>query len=317
MPDWTKDAKGIEDITILLFPRFSNHCLANAVEPLRAANELLNREAYRWRFVTLDGAAVTSSSGLPVLPEVALANHPGGDALFVVTSYDAPALASAKTRQALRAAAGRFRLLAGLDTGSWLLAHAGLLDAHRATIHPAELAAFSEAFDTVEAVPDRFVHDGNRITCGGAMTAFDLVLDMLRRGHGEALRLDVAAFFLEPSIRPAPPLLTHQAASPLLASALAAMFAEIEAPVAIPTLAKRLRVSDRTLARAFLAEFGAPPATVYRRLRLNVARDYARAGRMPVSEIAVRCGYKNAAAMTRAFTQEFGTPPTAIRKTSK
>ncbi|MEM9426336.1 MAG: GlxA family transcriptional regulator [Pseudomonadota bacterium] len=317
MPQWTKDANGTEDVTILLFPRFSNHCLANTVEPLRAANELLDRDAYRWRFVTPDGAAVTSSSGLPVLPEGALADHPGGDTLFVVASYDAPALATPATKRALRAAAKRFRVLAGLDTGSWLLAHAGLLDGHRATIHPAELTAFSEAFDTIDAVTDRFVRDGDRITCGGAMTAFDLVLDMLRRRHGEALRLDVAAFFLEPSVRPAPLLLTHQVTSPLLASTLATMFAEIETPVAIPALANRLGVSDRTLARAFLAEFGAPPAAVYRRLRLSVARDYARAGRMPVSEIAVRCGYRNAAAMTRAFTREFGIPPTAFRTTPK
>ena len=29
-----------QEIVVLLLPNFSNHCLANAIEPFRAANEL-------------------------------------------------------------------------------------------------------------------------------------------------------------------------------------------------------------------------------------------------------------------------------------
>jgi AraC family carnitine catabolism transcriptional activator len=39
-----------ELVVPLLFPGFSNLCLANAVEPLRAANTLARRPLYRWRF---------------------------------------------------------------------------------------------------------------------------------------------------------------------------------------------------------------------------------------------------------------------------
>lgn len=64
MQKWISGSGETHDVCVLLFPRFSNHCLANAIEPFRATNVLLTREAYRWRFVTLDGEAVVSSSGL-------------------------------------------------------------------------------------------------------------------------------------------------------------------------------------------------------------------------------------------------------------
>ena len=61
--------------------------------------------------------------------------------------------------------------IGGLDTGSHLLARAGLLDGYRATIHWQELDAFEEEFPKVESVSDRFVIDRSRITAGGATTA--------------------------------------------------------------------------------------------------------------------------------------------------
>jgi AraC family transcriptional regulator, carnitine catabolism transcriptional activator len=108
-----------------LFDRFSNHCLANAIEPLRAANTFAGRTLYRWSFLSLDGAQVTSSSGLPVQPDTTLARHPGGDYLFLMPSYGFRDQAGPATARALRSAARRFGALVGMDTGAWLLAAAG------------------------------------------------------------------------------------------------------------------------------------------------------------------------------------------------
>jgi transcriptional regulator GlxA family with amidase domain len=58
---------------------------------------------------------------------------------------------------------------------------------------------------------------------------------------------------------------------------------------------------------------GAAPQQVYRRIRLIVARKHVLETVLPVSEIALRCGYQDASAMTRAFKAEFGTTPRALR----
>jgi transcriptional regulator GlxA family with amidase domain len=65
-----------------------------------------------------------------------------------------------------------------------------------------------------------------------------------------------------------------------------------------------------------LAELGATPAVVYRRLRLNLARKLVVDTDLSVSEVALRSGYADPAAMTRAFRAEFATTPQALRKGS-
>ncbi|MEO1106069.1 MAG: AraC family transcriptional regulator, partial [Pseudomonadota bacterium] len=184
-----------------------------------AANEFLMREAYRWDFVTLDGAAVKSSSGLPVLPSCRLRDHPGGAFLFVVSSYDVRSFATQATSRALRAAARRFQRIAAMDTGAWLMANAGLLGGAKATIHWDELTAFSETFGEVEAVAERYVIEDQRITCGGAMAAFDLALDLIGRTHGEALRLEVAALFLHQATEAPQDRIHRHRTSPLVENA--------------------------------------------------------------------------------------------------
>ena len=118
------------DIGILLFPEFSNLCLANAVEPLRAANSLARRPLYRWHFLGMQSGTIHSSSKLPVHIDTRLSAYGGGDILLVMPSYGHLAHATPATLAALRACAPRNQMMVGLDTGSWLLGAAGLLDGY-------------------------------------------------------------------------------------------------------------------------------------------------------------------------------------------
>ncbi len=313
MPDWRRLHRQSRRVGVLLFPRFSMHCLANAVEPLRAANSLSARELYVWQFLTVDGQPVTSSSGLPVTPDASL-GQASGDLLFLMPSYDVRRLANAATSRALRAASRRFGTLVGMDMGSWLLAAADLLAGHRATIHWEEFEAFSEAFPEVESVKKRLVMDRDRWSCGGAMTAFDLMLRMIAKDHGEALRLEVAALFMQGEADAALPEM--RTGSDLVAAAVATMRDRLEDPIRIADLARSLGVGQRKLESVFRRQLGAPPRTVYRRLRLVAARRYVEQTRLSVAEIAIRCGYADPASMTRAFSAEFGETPRKIRSAS-
>lgn len=317
MRNWCAPPSEPQEVAVLLFPQFSNHCLANAIEPLRAVNELLMREVYRWSFVTLDGTGVESSSGLPVTPNTRLRDHPGGAFLFVLSSGGVRRFATDATARALTSAASRFDCIVGMDTGAWLMARAGLLDGATATIHWDEFTAFSEAFSEIEVVTGRFVRDAARITCGGAMTAFDLALDLIRRAHGEALRLEVSAYFLHQSAEQPGDRALRARASTLVEAGIALMSANLEKPLKIGTVAARLGTTQRTLARAFRADLGAPPKTAYKRLRLTAARRYAQQSGYSIAEIALRCGYTDAASMTRAFVEQFGQPPSVFRTVSR
>jgi len=302
-------------VGVLLFDRFSNHCLANAVEPLRACNSMLGRAAYAWDYLTLDGKTVASSSGLPVSPSGSLGQSGTGDVLFLLPSYEFRTFAPAAARP-LQAAARRYRVLVGMDAGSWLLAHAGLLPGKRATIHWEELDQFAEAFPDVNVERKRVVRDGQIWTCAGAMSAFDLALEMIREDFGPLTALEVAAFLMHGSAGADAEQTAYAQpiGDPLVTAAVSVMRDQIEDPLALDALAKRLGVSQRRLKNAFAQELGQPPGHVYRQMRLTAARRFVEQTQLSVAEIAIRCGYEDAAAMTRAFKAVFGTTPRALRQ---
>lgn len=294
-------------ISILLFDRFSNHCLANVLEPLRAANDLSGQQVFDWNIVVLAGQGVHSSSGLRLEVDAQLADM-RGDILMVMPSYGFLTHANVTSSRALRAAARRFDKLAGLDTGSWLLAQAGLLDGHRATIHWDELDRFSERFSEVDVQKEAVIDDRNRITCGGASTAFALAMQLIEKQQGAALRLRVENLFSGAYAR------RPDRRGGIAARAVDLMRANIEEPLPIAQLAQQLGRSQKHLERQTLARLGAAPQVIYRRIRLERARGLALETAISVAEIAVRCGYQDASAMTRAFRSEYGTTPQALRR---
>ena len=296
-------------ISILLFDRFSNHCLANVLEPLRAANDLSSQQVFEWNIVVLGGQRVRSSSGLRLEADAQLADM-RGDILMVMPSYGFLTHANVTSSRALRAAARRFDILAGLDTGSWLLAEAGLLDGYRATIHWDELDRFSERFSDIDVQKEAVIYDRDRITCGGASTAFALAMQMIEKQHGAALRLRVehlfsGAYAQRPVRR-----------GGIAARAVDLMRAHIEEPLQIAQLAQQLGRSQKHLEQQMLARLGAAPQVIYRRIRLERARQLSLDTTISVAEISVRCGYQDASAMTRAFRSEYGTTPQALRRAS-
>ena len=296
-------------ISILLFDRFSNHCLANVLEPLRAANDLSSQQVFEWNIVVLGGQRVRSSSGLRLEADAQLADM-RGDILMVMPSYGFLTHANVTSSRALRAAARRFDILAGLDTGSWLLAEAGLLDGYRATIHWDELDRFSERFSDIDVQKEAVIYDRDRITCGGASTAFALAMQMIEKQHGAALRLRVehlfsGAYAQRPVRR-----------GGIAARAVDLMRAHIEEPLQIAQLAQQLGRSQKHLEQQMLARLGAAPQVIYRRIRLERARQLSLDTTISVAEISLRCGYQDASAMTRAFRSEYGTTPQALRRAS-
>lgn len=310
MRNWKNQNAAPQRVGVLLFEAFSNHCLANTIEPLRAANGFAGRAIYDWQILSLDGAPVTSSSGVQVAAHMSLAQH-SGDLLILMPSYDFLSHATSATARHLRAAAKRFATIAGFDTGSWLMADAGLLQGRRATIHWEELERFAERFPDVQAFRARHIQDGDRVTCSGAMAAFDLMLDLIGERHGQALRLEVAALFMSPEgAEPQDGVLSR---SRSVARAVGLMQANLEAPLTIARIAREVGRSQKDLEQRIKRDLGTTPQAVYRRLRLLMARKLVLETDLAVSEIALRCGYQDASAMTRAFRGEFGTSPRALR----
>ena len=58
----------------LIFPGFPMSCLTSAIEPLRAANEIVGTEAFSWVLISEQGSRVNSSARVGFDPDQALAD---------------------------------------------------------------------------------------------------------------------------------------------------------------------------------------------------------------------------------------------------
>ncbi len=250
-----------------------------------------------------------SSSGLPVETLSMSKLAPKGDYLFAMPSYGYTKMANPRMGETLRAARNRFANLVGMDTGAWLLAKAGLLDGLRATIHWDEITSFMETFPEVHVVEDRYVVEKGTATCGGASTAFELTLELIRQEHSPMFALEIAALFMHGDKLEMQNPLERWSTDTLVRSATTLMRRTIEVPLSIPGLASKLRTNQRTLEKRFQNEMNMTPLSVYKGIRLREARRLVELSTLSIAEIAARCGYQNTSAMIRAFRQEFGVPP--------
>ena len=304
-------------LALLVLPQSSILEVASTLDPLRAANRHLGFDAYRWRVVSPDGRAVPLTCGIELPSHGPLTAAEGADALIVIAGFRQSEVATAPLIRDLSRTAHRFTAIGGIDAGAWVLARAGLLTGHRATVHWEDLEDFAAAHPLVDVAPDRYVIDRTRFTAAGAAPATDLMLHLIRTRHGAALALQTAASFLttardgsEPQISPAKP---DPHLDPRVAAAIARMEARLDTPETTALTATAIGLSLRRLEQIFSENVGLTPAAYALSLRLAAARRMITDTRHPLSEIALRTGFSSPSTLSRAFRTRFGHPPSHLR----
>lgn len=131
-------------------------------------------------------AAVTSDSGLRVLPDLALDEAPELDLLFVGGGAGVAALMEdAAVLNFLASRAPRARWVTSVCTGALVLGAAGLLRGYRATTHWTAMDILPVL--GAQPVQERVVIDRNRITGGGVTAGIDFGLVVLQQIGGTEL----------------------------------------------------------------------------------------------------------------------------------
>lgn len=82
----------------------------------------------------------------------------------------------------------------------------------------------------------------------------------------------------------------------------------------LPTLAKRLHVSDRHLRRLFEQQVGTSPRQVQATRRLLFAKQLLSESRLPITEVAAASGFRSLRRFNAAFSDAYGMPPSRLRK---
>ena len=306
----------------LIFPGFPMACLTSAIEPLRAANEITGKRAFRWSVIGEDRAPVASSAEVVFEPTVALADAGGLDYLFFLSSPKGGFNAPKKAHAGLRWLARQGVQIGGFSGGIFPLARAGLLADHSVSVHWCYEAAFKAEFPQIEASAAVMTIDRNRITAAGATAVFDLMLRLIEADLGPEVMTEVACWFQHPVVR-GPDVVQRtpgyradltQDTLPLAVARAITLFSEnIEEPLAIADVARRIGLSARQLDRSFQQSTGLGPLRYYRMIRMKQARQLVQFSDATITAIALAVGYASSTPMVQHYVDEFGLTPQADR----
>jgi transcriptional regulator GlxA family with amidase domain len=302
-------------IAFVLVPNFSMMAFASAVETLRLANRMSEKELYNWELFSADGQPVTASNGIPLTTAGVVDDIGKIQTVAIVSGVDVQSQDHRSLISALRRLDRQGKDLGAICTGAYVLAKAGLLDGHRCTIHWENLPGFVENFPEIEVSTELFEIDRNRFTCPGGTAAIDLMLNVIALQHGHELTAKVADQIIHERIRdkndhqrvalPARLGVRH----PKLLSVIAIMEDNLEEPLGRSELANGAGLSTRQLERLFRKYLNRSPARYYLELRLNKARLLLLQTNMSVIDVALACGFVSASHFSKCYRDFYGKTP--------
>jgi transcriptional regulator GlxA family with amidase domain len=280
-------------------------------------------DAYAVELIGLTEGVLRTSSGLRLEADRAFAAVRGGlDTLLVSGGIGSGrALEDRALLQWLRRQSVRVRRLAGVCTGAFLLAEAGLLAGRRATTHWAYCDRLAAAHPDVAVEADRiYVRDGSIYTSAGVTAGMDLALALVEEDHGREVALEVARQLVLFLRRPggqaqfSTQLSVQLAYREPLRQLQTYIVEHPDADLTVPSLARRVSMSPRNFARAFAKETGVTPARFVESARVEAARRLLEDTSAGLKEVARATGLGTAESLRRAFLRALGVPPHAYRE---
>lgn len=308
-------------IAFLLVPQFSMMAFSAAIEPLRSANRVCERQLFDWRLISVDGKEVTASNGIAIRVHQSLDKLQKTDMLVVCAGLEPTQFEpSHRLHHQLRRLARHGSMVGAISSGSFILADAGLLTGRRCTVHWEYADLFRSRYPTLKATRDLYVVDQDVFTCSGGTAALDMMLHFVSEASAPDIAVAVAEQFIHPQIRRQE---DHQRLemhtrygidSPKLVEIIRLMEGAVENPLDIRQISDRVGISARQVERLFREQIGASPKTFYLGLRVARARTLLRQTINPILAIAVECGFGSTSHFSHAYKRVFGIAPTDERR---
>jgi len=266
------------------------------------------------------GVPVRTSVGASVVPDHGLDATDDAD-LVVVPAIRIGSPYPPEVLDAVRRASGRGALLLSVCSGVFLLAAAGVVEDRRVTTHWMHAAELRRRHPSLRIDPDvLFVDDGNLITSAGTAAGIDACLHLVRRELGPRIANVIARRMVVPPQRDGGqrqfiqrPVTECDEDS--FAELLDWMNQNLAEPLAVRDLARRAQTSERTFARAFVAQTGTTPLAWLTSQRVAYAQSLLEETSLDLEEVARCCGFGSAALLRHHFRRAVGITPTEYRQT--
>ena len=214
--------------------------------------------------------------------------------------------------------------IAGLCTGSFVLAEAGLLEGMTACLHPYHALDFSSRFPNIPYVTDQHFIVGEGIaTVPGGTSVLNYAAHVIERHLGTARTSKVMHQMSLPGsswdIFGARQTRQKAASSndARLKKAVSLMERTMEAGGTVPDIAKAIGISERQLDRLFRQHFDTTPKRYWLEMRLDYCRWLTLNTDRPITDVAFVGGFSDSAHFITQFKKTFGVTPGEMRKISQ
>jgi transcriptional regulator GlxA family with amidase domain len=273
---------------------------------------------------SVDGAPVTSSTGIKLTPDCSLRELECSDITYLPALWRNPQPQIQRNRSALEWLQNQHaheNTIAGVGTGCCFMAEAGLLDYKAATTHWHYFHEFEKRYPKVHLKRQYFITRAANLYCTGSVNSLaDLTVHFIQRDFGTYIARHVERHFFH-EIRRAYPNsdFSHGLAEAHpdedIIRAQRWLHENFSQEVRFSEVAKRFDMSVRSFNRRFKLATGATPLQYLHNTRIQTAKELLQTSNLSVGEIAFRAGYQDMAHFTRLFKRLLGVTPSQYRTT--
>jgi transcriptional regulator GlxA family with amidase domain len=310
-------------VGFVLAPRFTLTAFAGFVDALRLAGDEGDRSKRvqcDWEILGSNLDPIPSSCDAQVTPTDRL-QHPERFDLIVVVGglLHGGQRVPAAVYRFLKEAARQQIPLAGLCTGSFILARAGLLDGYLTCVSWFHREEFEAEFPHCRITSNQmYVVDRDRMTCAGGTSVVHLAAHLIERRIGRAMAVKALRIMLEDQPLPSRALqpesvLTHKAQDPVVHKAMLLIEQHLQAHGPVSRCYELLGVGPRQVERRFQTDVGMTPSQYRTKLRLERAEWLLRSTRMTVTEVALECGFQDSSSLARTLRSRKGMSPSEVK----
>lgn len=274
--------------------------------------------------VSQDGQAVNSHTGFPIHANASCAEIVEADIVYLPALWRNPIPVIKNNQDVpgwIKKLYEKGSLIAGVGTGCYFMAEAGLLEKKPATTHWHYFDKFQERYPNVQLKRQYFITQSSNIYCTGSVNSLaDLTIHFIQRFFSASIAQEVERHFFHEIRR---------------AYDSAAVFNEkdqvhpdediiqtqiwikdnFEKAVTINELAKTFGMSTRNFSRRFKNATGSSPLHYLQKVRLDAAKDLLKTSNLSIAETMLNVGYQDSTHFASLFKKQHGTTPRQYRST--
>lgn len=301
--------------------------ILDVVGPLQvfaSANKLLGFDAYETGILAETEAALTSNSGMQLLPRWSLPqlqDQPlhtllvAGGSGVEAQQYNSVLLIW------LAEQATSVERLGSVCTGAFLLAKAGLLDGQKVATHWRYCQTLAQQFPGLQVDGESiYLQRGRLYSSAGVTSGIDMALAMLAEDQGTDLASSVARELVVFGQRPGDQRqysVQRQADSALpkqVQAVIELIQLRLQQPISVDDLAEHVHLSPRHLARLFKQHLAVTPSQYLEAARVERVRACLQQTDWGLERIAQHSGLSSADNLRRQFVRHMGVTPSDYRQ---